>query len=283
VADQFDLVIRAARVITGAAEAACAIGVTRGRIAAIRPICDTATAPLTIELGDDTVLLPGLVDSHVHVCEPGQAGWEGFATATRAAAAGGITTLVDMPLDSIPVTVSAGALAAKQRAAEGRCHVDVGFWGGVIPQNLADLGALHDAGVLGFKCFLADSGLADFPPVDGRGLATALGVLRGLPLVWTQARRRGFSLSDVATWMSRRPAALAGLRRKGRIAVGYDADFAVFAPDESFTVDPARLHHRHPVTPYGGWRLRGVVRDTLLRGEPVDPARPRGRLLTSPG
>jgi allantoinase len=81
--------------------------------------------------------------------------------------------------------------------------------------------------------------------------------------------------------MSRQPAALAGLRRKGRIAVGYDADFCVFAPDESFTVDPACLHHRHAVTPYAGWRLRGVVRDTLLRGEPADPARPRGQLLTS--
>jgi allantoinase len=102
----------------------------------------------------------------------------------------------------------------------------------------------------------------------------------GLPLVWTQARRRGFALSDVVTWMARRPAELAGLRRKGRIAVGCDADFAVFAPDEEFTVDPARLCHRHPVTPYAGRRLRGVVRGTLLRGEPVDPARPRGRLLT---
>src|SRR5258707_11321091 len=101
----------------------------------------------------------------------------------------------------------------------------------------------------------------------------------GLPLVWTEAYRRGFSLHDVVSWMSRQPAALAGLPRKGRIAVGYDADFCVFAPDESFTVDPACLHHRHAVTPYAGWRLRGAVRDTLLPGEPADPARPRGQLL----
>ena len=178
-AAEFDLVIRAARVVTGA-EAPCVIGVTAGRIAVIRPLGDDAAAPRVIELGDDTVLLPGLVDTHVHACEPGHADWEGFATATRAAAAGGITTLVDMPLDSVPVTVSPAALEAKRRAAAGRCHVDVGFWGGAIPGNLADLGKLHDAGVLGFKCFLADSGSADFPPLGGRELAAALGVVRGL-------------------------------------------------------------------------------------------------------
>jgi allantoinase len=101
----------------------------------------------------------------------------------------------------------------------------------------------------------------------------------GLPVVWTQARRRGFTLADVAVWMAERPARLAGLSGKGRIAPGYDADFCVFAPDESFTVDPARLYHRHPVTPYAGHRLRGVVRGTILRGEPVEAAHPRGRLL----
>jgi allantoinase len=105
----------------------------------------------------------------------------------------------------------------------------------------------------------------------------------GLPVVWTQARRRGFSLADVVPWLTERPARLAGLRRKGLIAPGYDADFCVFAPDEEFTVDPARLHHRHPVTPYAGRRLAGVVRDTILRGEPVDPARPRGTLLARGG
>ena len=101
----------------------------------------------------------------------------------------------------------------------------------------------------------------------------------GLPLVWTEATQRGFSLAQVATWMAARPAELAGLHRKGQIKAGFDADFCVFAPDAVFTVDPARLHHRNPVTPYAGWPLRGEVRSTLLRGEAVDPARPRGQFL----
>ena len=126
------------------------------------------------------MLLPGLVDSHVHVCEPGNTEWEGFAAATRAAAAGGITTLVDMPLDSVPTTVSVDALLAKRAAAEGRCQVDVGFWAGVVPGNLGELAALHEAGVLGFKCFLADSGSDDFPPVSAGQMEQALSVLRGL-------------------------------------------------------------------------------------------------------
>jgi allantoinase len=105
----------------------------------------------------------------------------------------------------------------------------------------------------------------------------------GLPLVWTQARRRGCSLGDVATWMSSRPAELAGLSRKGRIAVGYDADFCIFAPDESFVVDAHDSHHRHPVTPYAGHALEGVVRGTLLRGAPAGQGRPRGQLLSREG
>ncbi len=387
-------------------------------------------------------MLPGLVDSHVHVCEPGNTEWEGFASATRAAAAGGITTLADMPLDSVPATVSTRALDIKRRAARGQCAVDVGFWGGVIPGNAGELAPMHEAGVVGFKCFLADSGSDDFPPVGSRQLTAALRVLRrldtpllvhaesaeaaaaithhggrgyadylaahprglenlaiaqvieaaratggqahivhlsssdalpmiasarregvrltaetcphylaltaeeiadgataakcsppireaanrellwaglrdkildlvvsdhspctatmkelstgdfgvawggisslqlSLPVVWTEARRRGFSLADVARWMAERPARLAGLAGKGRIAPGCDADFCLLAPDESFAVDAGRLHHRHPVTPYDGRTLTGVVRGTLLRGRPVDLERPRGRLLT---
>ena len=192
-AGRFDLVIRARRVITGGAETACSIGVTGGRIAAIWPLDDavdagspacgpaeTAGRPAVLDIDPDVVVLPGLVDSHVHVCEPGNTEWEGFASATRAAAAGGITTLVDMPLDSVPATVSTTALDIKRRAARGQCVVDVGFWGGVIPGNIDELAPLRDAGVAGFKCFLADSGSDDFPPVDCRQLTAALRVLRGL-------------------------------------------------------------------------------------------------------
>ena len=109
------------------------------------------------------MLLPGLVDTHVHVNEPGRTEWEGFATATRAAAAGGVTTILDMPLNSIPPTTTVAALEVKRAVAEGQCFVDVGFWGGSVPDNLADLAALHEAGVFGFKCFLLDSGVPSSP------------------------------------------------------------------------------------------------------------------------
>ena len=441
--DRFDLVIRATRVIFPDEELPAAVAVRNGCVAALMPVDHPATAALVLELDSSVVLMPGLVDSHVHICEPGHTEWEGFATATRAAAAGGITTLVDMPLDSVPSTVSVAALEVKRNAAQGQCHVDVGFWGGVIPGNLGELAPLRRAGVLGFKCFLADSGSDDFPPVTSGQMEDALGVLRdldapllvhaesaeaaagiaaasgrtyaaylasrprgienlavcqvieatrrsggrahvvhlsssdalpmiasarrdgvavtaetcphylilaaeeiadgatackcsppvreranrellwgglragavdlivsdhspatadmkeeasgdfgaawggisslqlGLPLIWTAARRRGFSLSDVARWMSAGPARLAGLRRKGRVAVGNDADFCVFAPDETLTVDQGAIQHRHRVTPYTGRELEGVVRATFLRGEQVNPARPRGQLLSS--
>ena len=101
----------------------------------------------------------------------------------------------------------------------------------------------------------------------------------GLPLIWTSARRKGFSLADVATWMSRRPAQLAGLRKKGRIALGYHADFCIFAPDDPFLVDPAMIRHKHPLTPYADRTLTGTVSASILRGELIDLARPRGELL----
>jgi allantoinase len=438
-----DLLIRAPRAVTGDAadsERPLAVGVTGGQIAAVEPLEASRLAGRdTLDLGADVVLLPGLVDSHVHVCEPGHTEWEGFASATRAAAAGGITTLVDMPLDSVPVTVSAEALRVKRQAADGQCHVDVGFWGGVIPGNTPDLEPLARAGVTGFKCFLADSGSPDFPPVDVAELTQALhrarnlglpllvhaesdraapaaahpgrtyagylasrprgrenlavaevieaaratgghahivhlsssdalpmiasarregvritaetcphyltltaeeigdgemagkcsppvreaanrellwtglaeGILDlvvsdhspctaamkatddwsqawggisslqlGLPLTWTQARRRGLRLAQVAAWMAAAPARLAGLAAKGRTAVGGDADFAVLAPEEAFVVDPGQLYHRHPATtPYAGRTLYGVVRLTVLRGHVIDPDRPRGKLL----
>jgi allantoinase len=132
-----------------------------------------------IEDFDDLVLMPGVVDSHVHVNEPGRTEWEGFATATRAAAAGGVTTIVDMPLNSIPPTTSVAALHAKAEAMEGKCRVDVGLWGGAVPGNARELRAMLDAGALGFKCFLVDSGVEEFRHLDEHGLAGALDALAG--------------------------------------------------------------------------------------------------------
>ena len=439
----FDLVVRAPRAVTEDGESGRCLGVVDGRIAAVAPLSARLDGARVLDLGEDEVLLPGLVDTHVHVNEPGRAEWEGFATATRAAAAGGVATILDMPLNSFPPTVDVPALATKKKAAMGKCSVDVGFWGGAVSGNLGELRALHEAGVFGFKCFLLDSGVDEFPPLspgeledhlrelagfDGlmlvhaedpatiaaepqpqgrrygdflrsrprsaedRAVATVIEATRrtgarthivhlsssdavpmlraarreglpitvetcphylsfdaesigdgatsfkccppireadnrerlwqalaagtidcvvsdhspctlelkqldsgdfglawggvsslqlGLPAVWTQARRRGHTVVDVVRWMSERPARIAGLRTKGRLAVGRDADFSVFAPDESFSVEASRLHHRNPVTPYAGRRLDGVVRSTWLRGLPVDiDAEPRGRFLT---
>src|SRR5260370_36008012 len=149
--DGSDLVSRAPRVMSGHGEIAAAVGVREGSGPALMPLDRAAAARSVLELDASVVLLPGLVDSHVHICEPGNPEWEGFAAATRAAAAGGITTLVDMPLDSVPSTVSVAALDVKRQAAAGQCHVDVGFWGGVIPRNRGQLAPPHGRGVLGFK------------------------------------------------------------------------------------------------------------------------------------
>ncbi len=436
--------LRARRAVVGEAEVAATVVVAGGRVVGV----DKYDAPVpagaeTVVLADDEVLLPGLVDTHVHVNEPGRTAWEGFASATRAAAAGGVTTVVDMPLNSIPPTTSVAALDEKRAAARGRSYVDVAFWGGAVPGNTADLAPLDRAGVVGFKAFLVDSGVPEFGHLDDRGLRAALaetartgsllalhaedpGVLAsapapggreytrflasrpgraersavervvsalrdtggrahvvhlsdagtvsvvaaaraeglaltaetcphylalcaedvpdgatqfkccppirgrdnrdglwqgltagtigmvvsdhspctvdlkrldtgdfgqawggiaalqvGLPVVWTEARGRGHTLVDVVRWMGAGPADLVGLGDRGRIAVGAAAHLAVFAPDERFTVDPARLEHRNPVTPYAGLTLTGVTRATWLHGLPVDPAAaPRGRLLT---
>ena len=160
------------------------IYISDGRISAIGEHSDRPSGVREIDAGSD-VVLPGLVDTHVHINDPGRADWEGFETATRAAAAGGITTLVDMPLNSIPPTTTVDGLEAKRRAATGRCHVDVGFWGGVVPGNASDLAPLAKAGVLGFKCFLSPSGVDEFSHVSEWDLRQAMPLLAplGLPLL----------------------------------------------------------------------------------------------------
>ncbi len=141
-----DTVLRARRLVTAGREQAGCVGVTDGRIAAVEPSESDLEGRRVVELGDDVVLLPGLVDTHVHVDEPGRTEWEGFASATRAAAAGGVTTILDMPLNSIPPTVDVATSDVKRKSAQGQCFVDVGLWGGAVPGNLGELTALHAAG-----------------------------------------------------------------------------------------------------------------------------------------
>ena len=417
-----DLVIRAEKAVIDGDIRAATIAVSNGVISAIDADCRGVE---DIQLDGSMVLMPGFVDTHVHINEPGT-DWEGFATATAAAAAAGITTLVDMPLDSDPVTTNAAALQRKHEAAQGNCEVDVAFWGGVVPGNLDELGDLAAAGVRGFKCFLTDSGNPNFPHLDadefrraasliadigavllvhaenheviadspaprGRSYASFLssrpdvseeyavalvidaaietGVrmhvvhvssARVLPMlaeakrsgvritaetcphyltvaaedipdgatqfascppirggdnrgllwqgladgtldmivsdhspcaptmkepgdfgrvfggisslevgpraVWTHAADRGFGLAQLSAWMSERPAALAGLADRGRIAIGQRADLCAFEPDVEQTVHAAALRHRHAVTPYDGAVLRGSVAQTWLAG-----------------
>ncbi|MFI0355569.1 allantoinase AllB [Actinomadura sp. 9N407] len=432
-----DLVIRSSRVVLPDGERPATVVVRDGRIAAIT---EEAGQRPDVDLGE-IALLPGLVDTHVHINEPGRTEWEGFASATRAAATGGVTTLIDMPLNSLPPTTTPSALAVKRDAARGAVYVDVGFWGGAVPGNVPSLLPLHGAGVFGFKCFTSDSGVPEFPPLpyeamreacariaafdglmivhaedpatlsepgDGgypaflaarppdaerraveqvialveetgvrahilhlsaaacveplaeaqsRGLpvtaetcphyltlaaedvpgsestafkccppirdagnreelwqglengviscvvtdhspctpelkrgdfATAWGgissIQLGLSAVWTAARARGHGLDAVVRWMAEGPAALAGLHaRKGRIAVGADADLVAFDPDATFVVDPSGLLHRHPHTPYAGRSLTGAVQTAWLRGQAIDiDGPPRGELLDRP-
>ncbi len=384
-----------------------------------------------LEFGD-RLLLPGLVDTHVHVNEPGRTEWEGFRTATRAAAAGGVTCLVDMPLNSIPATITVEALQIKRQHACEQSAVDYAFWGGVVRGNAGEIAGLARAGVRGFKCFMVPSGVDEFemvteadlrlampaiaetglpllvhaewpamiadsegrswhryedylasrpdvsecaaiellirlcqeyrcrvhvvhlasgepvktlktareeglpisvetcphylhfcadeiadgatqfkcaPPIRHRSrqeelwdalqegvidfiasdhspcppelkrmdvgdFANAWGGIAslslGLSVIYTEAERRGLPVTEVVRWMSENPARLAGLEaRKGRIAVGCDADFVVFNPDAKFTVATNDLHFRHAVTPYLGQRLQGRVEQTFVRGELV--------------
>ena len=206
-----DTVFIARRVVfRGGMRPAC-VAVTDGRVVAVTAWEDQPSAARRVVLADDEVLLPGLVDSHVHLQNPGHSEWEDVGQATNTALLGGVTTVVDMPVDSEPVTVDLEALAEKRAALSGRVFTDVGLWAGVIPANLGSLGALVAEGVLGFKAFMVSPGLESFPPVDAAGLRTALGELRpyGVPLL-VHAEDESFvlpaSCSGAQGFLASRPA-----------------------------------------------------------------------------
>ncbi len=180
---ELDLLVLARRAVLPGGERAVAVGVVGGRIAVVVPLDEVEDLPRArevLELADDEVLLPGLVDTHVHVNEPGRTAWEGFETATRAAALGGVTTVIDMPLNSIPATTTLDALRVKQDAARGAVHVDVGFWAGVVPGNTGELAGLVEAGVFGAKCFTTPSGVDEFEHVSPAQLREGLAELARL-------------------------------------------------------------------------------------------------------
>ena len=212
-----DLIVRGKRVVTPAGERAAAIHVRAGVIVAISGF-DEIPSDSTVHEADDFVVMPGVVDTHVHINEPGRADWEGFSSATRAAAAGGVTTLIEMPLNSIPATISAAALREKLAAAAGKLWVDTGFWGGVVPGNSEELQALWAAGVFGFKCFLVPSGVDEFAHVTETDLRVALPKLAalGAPLLAhaelpepIEKAVAGFAKNasprKYATWLATRP------------------------------------------------------------------------------
>ncbi|MEN8672898.1 allantoinase AllB [Nocardioides sp.] len=440
--------VRGSQVLVGDDLVAATLVLSDGRIEAIESFEHEPTGDgEVLDVPDSAVVLPGVVDTHVHVNEPGRTEWEGFVTATEAAARGGVTTLVDMPLNSIPPTTTVAGLRAKQAAATDELMVDVGFWGGAVPGNVGDLAPLHEQGVFGFKCFLAPSGVDEFPPLDPRqfrehlaevarigGLmivhaedsavleeapsppsrayadfllsrpdaaetaairqvidgaretgarahilhlssARALDLIadaraEGLPLtvetcphylcfvaetipdaspqfkccppirdignreaLWQalseglidmivsdhspataeeknrgggdlqlawggvsglqvglsavaeEARQRDLPLASVSRWMSRHTAGLVGLDQKGEIALGRDADLAIYDTGVDFHVEAARLAHRNPISAYDGLRYGGRVTRTVVRGQALDVERPDhgwGRMLERP-
>lgn len=175
-----DLVIRGRRVVLPGSMEPASIHIENGRVLTIKSYDETDLNCEIVTAGDESIVMPGLVDTHVHVNEPGRTNWEGFASATKAAAAGGVTTIIDMPLNSIPATTTLSGFKEKLRAAADQCHVDVGFWGGVVPGNVRELSKLFAAGVVGFKCFLVHSGVDEFPNVTEPDLRKALPELASL-------------------------------------------------------------------------------------------------------
>jgi allantoinase len=213
-----DLIVRGRRVLSSEAKepGPAAIHIQRGVIMAISKFHEVPPGVPLFDAGD-SVVMPGLVDTHVHINEPGRTDWEGFSTATRAAAAGGVTTLIEMPLNSIPATTSAPGFRKKLAAAEGKLWVDVGFWGGVVPGNTPELRRLWEAGVFGFKCFLVPSGVDEFPPVSESDLHLALPELVKLrapllahaelpcPIERSTAAAAKNATTQYATWLASRP------------------------------------------------------------------------------
>jgi allantoinase len=424
-----NLIIRGHRVVLPETIAPRSVHIREERIVFVGDYDDVVAGCEIVDAGD-SVVMPGLVDTHVHINAPGRTEWEGFRSATLAAAAGGVTTVVDMPLNSVPPTTTLAGFKTKLETARDDCFVDVAFWGGVVPGNTAELAPMFAAGVVGFKCFLVPSGVDEFEHVTEADLreampeltrlaallivhaelpgsitngvggvdyqsflasrprvaeneaielmirlsrefdtrvhivhlssADAIPMLREaqaagvkitaetcphylhfvaeevpagatefkccppirerdnreelwgglkdgtigfivsdhspcpgemklrdsgdfmkawggiaslqlrLPVVWTEARRRGFSLLDVTRWLCANPARQVSLSpQKGSIAVGSDADLVIWNPDQQFTVTASALQHRHKITPYTGEVLSGVVQQTFLRGQNI--------------
>ncbi len=397
-----------------------------------------------IDYLNDLVVMPGIIDSHVHINEPGRTEWEGFETITKAAIAGGITTLVDMPLNASPVTTSKHAFKIKLNATEGKLYCNVGFWGGIVPDNIDLLDELITSGVLGIKAFLTHSGIEDFPNVTIADLKKGLTILKkyqipllvhaeldvmhddilafekdpinyqaylksrpkiwednavemaiqlceefdtpihivhlssansiekikvakakglkltvetcpqylyfcsenipnantlfkcappirekenndklwlalkdgtidfivtdhspstpelkeiesgnlkrawggissiqfSLPVIWTEAKKRNFSIADVSTLMSKNVSKFIGFdTAKGLIKEGFDADIVVWDPEQKFTVTKNDIHFRHKITPYEGEELTGVVKQTYIAGKKVYE---NGNFVSSP-
>jgi allantoinase len=211
-------VIRSERVVTPEGVKAAAVHIRDGAITAVRGYDDLPSGANVYD-ARGSVVMPGLVDTHVHINEPGRTDWEGFETATRAAAAGGVTTLIDMPLNSIPATTTAAALEIKRAAARRKCWVNVGFWGGVVPGNAGELKALHRAGVFGFKCFLVPSGVPEFENVTEDDLRAALPIIAKMdvpllvhaeipgPIEEATKRLAKDDPRKYATWLRSRPPA----------------------------------------------------------------------------
>ena len=228
------MIVRSRRIVLPDGVRPATIHIQDGTITRIGPYEDWRDGNDSYDAGD-VVVSPGIVDTHVHINEPGRTDWEGFDTATRAAAAGGVTTVVDMPLNSVPATTTAAALEAKRTAARGQCHVDVAFWGGVVPGNAAHLDELVEAGVRGFKCFLVPSGVDEFPAVDERDLREALPIVsrRRVPLLVhaeapaliSDAGARRLQPSVYATYLATRPpeAEVEAIRMIARLAKEHGA------------------------------------------------------------